>query len=117
LLLSPRELRKAGQNAEIAWVEGKKGVVLYHPDDLATYLSSKSREVVKKCQQGYGSTAAIELAPPTAQKVSTPTPQTRSPRTCRWFRPRSGSASAPSSSRMAWATIMRSSFSTWRQTW
>lgn len=46
LLVSPRELRKARQNGEIAYLPGKKGVPLYHPDDLADYLSRKEIKAV-----------------------------------------------------------------------
>lgn len=72
LLLSLRELRKARQNAEIAWTEGKKGVVLYHPGDLAEYLSSKSHRV-SQCQIGSGNTVGIGSPAPTAPKRSTRT--------------------------------------------
>ena len=72
LLLSPRELRKARQDAQIAWTEGKKGVVLYHPDDLAMFLSSKSRGV-QPCQPGSGNTAGIGSDRRTAPKSFTPT--------------------------------------------
>lgn len=55
-LISPRELRKARLSGQIAWTAGKKGVVLYHPDDLAAYLSSKVHGV-RRCQAGYGNMA------------------------------------------------------------
>lgn len=45
LLVGPRELRKARQSGTIPFTPGKKGVVLYHPEDLVAYFSSKA----KKC--------------------------------------------------------------------
>ncbi len=41
LLVGPRELRRARQAGEIAYLPGKKGVVLYRPDAIAAYLQSK----------------------------------------------------------------------------
>lgn len=77
LLLSPGELRKARQKAEIAWTAGKKGAVLYHPDDLAIYMSRKARGV-KACptQQGSGNTEDTGSAAPPVRIGSTPTGMT-----------------------------------------
>lgn len=77
LLLSPGELRKARQNDEIAWTAGKKGAVLYHPDDLAEYLGRKARGV-KRCptRQGSGNTEDTGSAMPRARIGSTPTGMT-----------------------------------------
>ncbi len=41
LLVGPLELRNARRKGEITFISGKKGAVLYHPDDLAAYLVSK----------------------------------------------------------------------------
>jgi hypothetical protein len=46
LFVGQRELRKARQNGEIAFVSGKRGVPLYHPDDLAAYFHRKEIKAV-----------------------------------------------------------------------
>ena len=76
LLLSPRELRGARQRAEIEWFQGKKGVVLYRPAELARYLSAKAHGVGECPAAGSGNTAATGSATPPAPKRSTPTGMT-----------------------------------------
>lgn len=62
-LVSGRELRKARQASEIAFYQGKKGMVLYHPDDLAAYF--KRKQVV--CSE----VSAVMDLPPTP-RISAP---------------------------------------------
>lgn len=66
-LVGPRELRKARQNGEIAFVSGKKGALLYHPDALAEYLLRKE----SKCLKSSGNTGDIGLGALTAPPSST----------------------------------------------
>jgi hypothetical protein len=46
LFVGQRELRKARQNGDIAFMPGKRGTPLYHPDDLAAYLHRKEIKAV-----------------------------------------------------------------------
>jgi len=78
LLVGPRELRKARQNGEIAYLPGKKGVVLYRPDAIAAYLESKEvkcreRSYPRKSSSNMGD---IGSGAPTAPPSSTPTGMT-----------------------------------------
>jgi hypothetical protein len=71
-------LRKARQDGNIAFVPGKKGVVLYHPDAIAAYLNSKEvkcrdRSIPRKSSLN---TEAIGSAAPTAPPSSMPTGMT-----------------------------------------
>lgn len=39
--ISQAELRKARRDGAISFLQGKRGIHLYHPDDLAAYLRQK----------------------------------------------------------------------------
>lgn len=66
-LVSERELRLARQNGEIAFVNGKRGAISYHPDAVAKYLERKEQP----CRQDCGSMAATGLVEPTTPTSST----------------------------------------------
>ena len=70
-LLSERELRQARRNNEIAYVTGKKGMILYPPAALRQYLERK----VTLCQPqqvGSGNTGTTGSAAPPIPITSTP---------------------------------------------
>ena len=68
-LLSEKELRGARQREEIAFVSGKRGMVLYHPDDVAAYLQRKE----SPCRRDCGNTADTGSDERTTPTSSTPT--------------------------------------------
>lgn len=69
-LVSERELRKARINSTIAFVTGKKGMILYRPEWIAEYLKHK----VTPCRQAqsFGSTADTGSGASLAPSISTP---------------------------------------------
>jgi hypothetical protein len=70
-LLSERELRNARRNNEIAYVTGKKGMILYPPAEVAEYLKQK----VTPCQRqqvGSGNTGITGSRASPIQIISTP---------------------------------------------
>jgi hypothetical protein len=56
-LISEAELLIARRNGQIKFTKGKKGVILYHPDDFATYLQRKVTQCPQR--QDSGSTMSI----------------------------------------------------------
>lgn len=68
-LLSEKELRGARQRKEISFVSGKRGMALYHPDDVAAYLQGKE----SPCRRDCGSMADIGSAERTTPISSMPT--------------------------------------------
>jgi hypothetical protein len=54
-VISLAELRSARRQGAIAFLQGKRGVHLYHPDDLADYLSRKEKPA---CQTDSGNIVA-----------------------------------------------------------
>lgn len=100
-LVGARELRKARQNGEIAFVSGKKGAVFYHPEAVAAYLSRK--ETV--CQNDFGNTGDTGLRAPTARRGSMPTGTTSESETlvadhlARKYSKKPETSSSPSSAR------------------
>lgn len=62
LVIGASELRQARQNGEIAFLQGKRGVHLYHPDDLAAYLQRKEQNAWLNASGNIGATGSGELA-------------------------------------------------------
>ena len=73
-LVSESELRLARQLGEIAFVIGKKGTILYHPDAVAVFLSKK--EIPCLNRDDSGSTATTGSLPRTELRSFTPTGMT-----------------------------------------
>jgi hypothetical protein len=71
-LVSEKELRGARQRGEIPFYSGKRGMVLYHPDAIASYLQRKESPCRREC----GSKAATGSGPRTTPQSSTPTGMT-----------------------------------------
>ena len=70
-LLSERELRKARANNAIAFVTGKKGMILYRPAWIAEYL--KRKVTLCQLQQGVsGNTGIIGSSASAIPIISTP---------------------------------------------
>jgi hypothetical protein len=78
LFVGQRELRKARRNGEIAFVPGKKGVPLYHPDAIAAYLDSKEVKCRERNppRESSSNSGDIGSGVPTAPPSSTPTGMT-----------------------------------------
>lgn len=69
-LLSARELRLARQRGEIAFFSGKKGAVLYHPEEVAEWLQKKRRPATVRESSNIAGTGSEPLLPRPASTLT-----------------------------------------------
>jgi len=64
LFIGPSELRAARKRGDIAFLQGKRNVHLYHPDDLAAYLQRKEKPACPNASGNIGDTGFGASATP-----------------------------------------------------